>query len=133
MAVAMSVIIDLGADAWAIHGGTAFLAELAGVVFVSVLFGAFAWVFAFLTTWPLFLLTTSLAAALRTRSLIYFIVFGALAGALLSTALVVFLGEAMGQGSIGESVVRALPRTALYGASGGCLFWWKVGRHKSFA
>jgi len=129
LAVTAIALIDLGRDICFARSGVEFLVELAGIVFAAVLFGAYSWVFAFLVTWPLFLLTRHLADILRTNSLSYFSVSGALAGGLLSFSIVALLNGVMSERSFAENATRALLLGAIYGASGGSLFWWKVARH----
>lgn len=129
-AFAAVVALDFGVDVWATHSGIGFLSEIAGVALVSVLFGAYSWIIAFVTVWPFFLLTISLARALDTRSLVYFITCGALTGALLSVPILFLPHEASDQRSLVEIIMWVVPSCAMYGISGAWLFWWKVVRPK---
>jgi predicted ABC-type exoprotein transport system permease subunit len=134
-AAAFSAVVFLksGTDVWATHSGLTFLTELAGAMLVSVLFGAYGWVILFLIVWPLFLLTTSLANALETRSLVYFITCGALTGALLSALLLALPRETSDQHSVVGIAMWVTPSCVLYGVSGAWLFWWKAIGHKPAA
>ena len=130
IAFAAFVALDFGTDVWATRNGLDLLTELAGVMLVSVLFGLYGWVFAFLTAWPLFLLTTGLAETFKTRSLVYFTSSGALTGALLSLPLLALPGEDEDLRSAFEIATRVVSLCMLYGVSGAWLFWWKVIRCK---
>ena len=132
-AFSVVVFVQFGTDVWAAHSGLDFLAELAGAMLISVLFGAYGWVILFLILWPLFLLTTSLAQALKTRSLVYFITCGGLAGALLSALLLALPRETSDQRSLTEIAMWVVPSCVVYGMSGAWLFWWRAIRHKPAA
>ena len=130
IAFAAFVALDFGTDVWATRNGLDLLTELAGVVLVSVLFGLYGWVFAFLTAWPSFLLTTWLAETFKTRSLIYFTISGALTGALLSLPLLALPDDASDERSILEIAARVVSLCMLYSVGGAWLFWWKAIRRR---
>ena len=124
------VSLKFSADVWAAHSGLELWTNLASVVFVAALFGLFGWGMAFLTLWPLFLLTMSLAEVFRTRSALYFITCGALTGALVSALLLVLPRETSDERSFVEVALWVVPTCVVYGVSGAWLFWWKVIRPK---
>jgi hypothetical protein len=123
---ALFVLIS-GAKVWATHSSTELLTELAQMMLASVYFGASGWVAVFLAVWPLFFLIVSLAETLKIRSLVYFITFGALTGALLSVPLVAI--PSADQRSLWDGAMPLVSLFALSGMSGAWLFWWKVIRH----
>jgi len=125
--------VQFGPDVSTARSGLDFLTELVGAMLVSVLFGAYAWVILFLIVWPLFLLTTSVAQALKTRGFVYFIACGGLAGALLSVLLLALPRETSDQRSLIEIAMWVVPSCVVYGMSGAWLFWWKAIRHKRAA
>lgn len=126
-------MIDFGEEVWATRSGSHLLSGLAEAIIISALFGAYSWGVAFLAAWPLFLMATSLARTLKTRSLLFFITFGALTGALFSVPLLALPRETGDPGSIGEVAMRIVPLCALIGVSGAGLFWWKAIRLKPLA
>ena len=129
-AFAVFAAIDFAADVWAMSSGLDLLSELAGVVVISVVFGMYGWVFAFLTAWPLFFLTTSLAKTLKTSSAVYFLISGAVTGVVLSLPLLALPRDHDDQRTEFETILRVVTLCVAYGMSGAWLFWWKIIRSK---